>query len=90
MEITQTTVPGAGKLHDIVTRAGRRLRILVENGGGREAYLYPHGDEGAVISLALEPDEADAIAGILHSRPVPARLRDLERRVARLEQAGAS
>ncbi len=87
MEITQTTVRGAGMLHDVVTRSGQRFRIFVKNTGERETFVYPDGEDGSVITVELEADEADAIANILHSRPIRARIRDLESRVARLEEA---
>jgi TrkA domain protein len=88
MEITQTSVRGAGTLHDVLTRGGQRFRIFVKNTGERETYVYPETDDGEVITFELDADEADAIANILHSRPVPARLRDLERRVDALEDRG--
>ena len=84
MEITQTTVRGAGVLHDVLTRGGQRFRIFVMNTGERETYVYPDDDDddGVVITVELDADEADAIA---HSRPILDQLRELERRVGDLE-----
>lgn len=84
MEITQTTVLGAGVLHDVLTRGGQHFRIFVMNTGQREAYVYPDGD-GVEITVELDADEADAIANILHSRPILNRVSELERRVAEIE-----
>ena len=54
MEITQTTVRGAGVLHDVLTRGGQRFRIFVMNTGERETYVYPDDDEGVVITVELD------------------------------------
>lgn len=84
MDITQTTVPGAGILHDCITRDGQHFRILVDRSGQRQLYVYgPVGSE-PVATVVFDGDEADLVAGILHSKPIPDRMADLERRVAAL------
>lgn len=89
MEITQTTVPGAGALHDLVTRDGQHFRIFVARSGVREVYAYdPAHPDVAVATIVLEEDEADRIAEILQSRPIADRLSDLERRFSEFAGSG--
>ncbi|KQV06811.1 hypothetical protein [Leifsonia sp. Root112D2] len=84
MDITQTTVPGAGVLHDCITRDGQHFRILVDRSGQRELYVYgPTGSE-PVATIVLQADEADLVGAIIHSRPLTNRMAELERRVADL------
>lgn len=87
MEITRTTVPGAGTVHHVTTRDGERLGVLVER--ARRTLLtydptHPTDPDTPATAISLTPQEADAVANLLHSRPVPDRLADLERRVAAL------
>lgn len=85
MDITRTTVGGAGTLHDVRTRGGQHFRIFVRDAGGAETYIYPETDPDEVITVELESDEADAVANILHSRPILDQLAELHRRVTALE-----
>lgn len=85
MEITRTTVPGVGRLHDCVTRNGQHMRILVDRSGERHVFVYGPADE--ILTISFDGDEADQIAEILHSRPLPERLAALERRVSELAEA---
>ena len=82
MQITRNAVPGLGELYDGVTRAGQHLRILVERSGERHLFLYSQSDE--VITITFEGDEADRVAELLHSAPLPDRMAALERRVSEL------
>ena len=82
MEITRNSVPGVGELHDGVTRAGQHVRILVDHSGERHLFLYSPSDE--VITITFESDEADRVAELLHSVPLPDRMAALERRVSEL------
>lgn len=89
MELSTTTVPGGGVLHDFLTRDGQRFRIIVDRSNVRELHVY--GDDGEsrpVASIVLEADEADRAAEILHSTPTAERLAEIERRIAEL--AGGS
>lgn len=88
MEITQTTVPGFGVMHHAVTRSGKELRVLVDNSGRRELYLYDEAPSEAVAMVELEPDEADQLADLLHSASIPDRLAEIERRIAELSGGG--
>ncbi|WP_346109454.1 hypothetical protein [Nonomuraea maheshkhaliensis] len=92
MDVTRMTVPGNGPgrdiVHHLVTRAGQRFGLLVESGGRRRFLVYDSADaDEPVQTIVLDQDEADQIADLLHSRSLPDRLADLERRVARLTGA---
>ena len=82
MEITRNRLPGVGELHDGVTRAGEHLRILVDRSGERHLFLYSPNDE--VVTITFETDEADRVAELLHSAPLPDRVARLERLVREL------
>ena len=85
METTHSTVPGAGVLHDCLTRDGQQFRILVARPGRYEIFVYDSAEpDRAVARIVLEEDEADQVAELLHSQPLTDRIADLERRVAQL------
>jgi|GEM_PF-1404428 len=86
MDITRTTVPGTGTLFHFATRDGQRLAVMVEGDGPRRLLVYDAGDEPAQ-TIALEQDEADQIAQVLHSRSVNDRLTALEQRIADITKA---
>lgn len=89
MEITHSTVPGSGVLHDCQTRDGQQFRILVARPGRCEIFVYDSADSDRVAArIVLEEDEADQVAELLHSQPITDRIAELERRVARLAGSG--
>ncbi len=82
MKITQSTVPGGGVLHDILSRGGEAFRVLVEPTGERVLIIEdPVDPDRPLVEIVLEPDEADAVADILHSSPIVDRIASLERRL---------
>ncbi|TSE01932.1 hypothetical protein FOS14_00605 [Skermania sp. ID1734] len=81
MEITRSTVPGAGVLHQLITRDGQRFAVLVTR--DRQLFVYDGADEPYQV-IALEPDEADQVAQLLQSRSIPDRLATVERLVDQL------
>lgn len=89
MEITQSTVAGAGVLHECLTRDGQQFRILVARPSGREIFVYDSAEPDlAMATIVLEQDEADQVADLLHSRSIADRIAELERRVAELMGSG--
>lgn len=85
MNIDRTTVPGAGAAHQLVTRAGGHLCLLVDTRSTRHVLFYDESDlDVPARAIALEPDEADQVAEILHSQPIADRLASLERQVSEL------
>ena len=90
MDITRTTVPGAGVVHHFLTRGGQRFGVLVDHAGRRALLHYGPGDPDVPDQrIALEHDEADQLAEILHSSSVADRLANLERRLSELTGGSA-
>lgn len=86
MEITYSSVPG-GELHVVTTRNGDHFRLLVERSGARSITILEPTDPDTVLAiLNVEPDEAEMLADLLHSRSIPDRIAELERRLAKLSQ----
>lgn len=82
METIRNTVPGVGTIHHFTTRGGQQFGVLVE-GDKTSIVAYGAADPDVPAQIiALEQDESDLLAQILHSRPITDRLADLERRVA--------
>ena len=79
-------MPGNGVVvHHMTTRRGERLCLMVDDRGNRCLFTYDEGDRDAPAwEILLQPDEADQVAEILHSRPIADRLLSLERRVDEL------
>ena len=92
MDITRSTVPGIGTVHHLHTRSGRRFGVLVDTRGRRTLLIYDAGPvedpDEPVLCIVIEPDEADELAGILHSKPMSDRLAEVERRLADLTGSG--
>lgn len=90
MEITRTSVPGVGMMHHCVTRTGAHFAVLEEKSGSRKVFVYgpaasdPSVSDEQLATIDLDEDEADHVANILHSRPIPDRLADLERRFTQI------
>ena len=85
MRIDRTTVPGSGVLHHLVTRDGERFCLLVDGASNRHFFTYDGSDlDVHARAIFMEPDEADQVAEILHSRPLSDRLTSLERRIDEL------
>jgi TrkA domain protein len=85
MEIERTTVPGTGVLHHCCTRSGIELGVLADHTGRRQFVVYDGDDRDVPLRvIVLDPDEADQLAEILHSRPILDRLADIERRLRAL------
>jgi TrkA domain protein len=92
VDITRATVPGIGTVHHFHTRAGRRFGVLVDGRGRRSLLFYDAGPvedpDEPVLRIVIEPDEADELAEVLHSRPMSDRLAEVERRLADLTGPG--
>ncbi len=86
MHVSRTSVPGVGFIHHSVTRDGQHLGVLVERSGRRQIFAYGDTDdrEEIIARLVLDSDEADYVAGILHSVAISDRIGDLERRFVEL------
>ncbi|MFG2443192.1 hypothetical protein ACGFQG_09970 [Nocardia fluminea] len=81
MDIDRTTIPGAGVLHSFHTRRGIRFALLTQQSGPRRLLAYAAGSDEPAVDIELEPDEADHVAELMHSRPFGDRLARLEQRL---------
>jgi len=88
VDITYSTVPGTGVVHHCRTRGGQQFGVLADRAARRSLLIYdaddPEDPDVPVETIVMEHDEADQIAEILHSRSLPDRLADVERRLAEL------
>lgn len=88
VEITYNTVPGTGAVRHFRTRGGQRFGVLADRAGRRSLLIYdaddPHDADVPVQAIVMARDEADQLAEVLHSRSLPDRLADVERRLDEL------
>jgi TrkA domain protein len=82
VEIISRLLPGIGVCQEIGLHDGSRVGIVTRRNGVREIVLYDEEGDGAVGSVSLSGDEANAVAELLGAPQLVARLADLQ------EQAG--
>jgi TrkA domain protein len=83
--VEQTTLPGIGVRHDLVTETGRRLGVVSHRNGRRDLVLYdPDDPDSCAASIALTDDEAAALADILGASLMLGQLADLRQQAAGL------
>jgi hypothetical protein len=72
VDITYSTVPGFGGVHQLRTRGGQRFGVLADRAGRRSLLIYdaddPEDADVPVQTIVLEHDEADQVAEILRNR----------------------
>src|SRR4051812_9604269 len=80
MDIRETSLPGIGVRYDLSTRAGGRLAVVVRRDGRYELGVYddPDDDDRCRTLLALQDEEADALAGILGAPRILDALQELQ------------
>jgi len=78
-------------MHHCVTRGGAHFGVLEDQSGSRKLFVYGPSaahdlslSDEPLVTIGLDADEADYFANILHSRPIPERLADLERRMSQI------
>ena len=82
MDIEQIGLPGIGLQHVFTTARGRRVGVVSHRTGRRDLVVYQRDDpDSAAVTVALTPEEADALAEILGTHRVVERLAELERQV---------
>ncbi len=87
MEVILVTVPGVGVLYECTTRDGDQFAILVDHSDRRQLVVRgPLGSDEPSARILLEQDEADEVADILHTKSVPDRLAELERRLTEIQE----
>jgi TrkA domain protein len=82
VEIISRLLPGIGVCQEVGLHDGRRVGVVTRRNGVRDIVLYDEDGDGALGSVSLNDDEADAVAELLGAPQLVARLSDL------LEQAG--
>lgn len=66
VQVDQTTLPGIGVRHDLVTAKGRRIGVISFRSGRRDFISFdPDDPDSCRESIELNDDEAQALADIL-------------------------
>src|SRR5215208_2016608 len=66
MDIERVNLPGIGMRHSFTTGRHRRLGVVSHHNGRRDLVVYDKDDpDSAVVSVALNPAEANALAELL-------------------------
>lgn len=75
MDVERTALPGIGLRHVFQTGRGRRLGVVSYRTGRRDLVVYDRHDPDTVaVTLALNADEADALAELLGTARIVERL----------------
>ncbi|MBA2695649.1 MAG: cation:proton antiporter regulatory subunit [Actinobacteria bacterium] len=66
-QVVETILPGVGIKYELTTRAGIPLSLIVEREGGSVLVAYDSRDpDRASLSVPLDDDETEALAGLLN------------------------
>lgn len=84
VEIISRSLPGIGVCQEIGLHDGRRVGIVTRRNGTRDIVLYDEDGDGALGSVSLDGDEANAIAELLGAPQLVARLAELQDRAGDL------
>jgi TrkA domain protein len=83
--VEQTTLPGIGVRHDLITETGRRLGVVSHRNGRRDLVVFDLDDPDAcAASIPLTDDEAEALADILGASLMLGQLAELRQQAAGL------
>lgn len=81
----QTTLPGIGVRHDVVTESGRRVGVVSHRSGRRDLVIYDVEDpDASTEDIPLTDDEAEALADILGASLMLGQLAGLRQQAAGL------
>lgn len=82
MDVERTSLPGIGLRHVFTTERGRQLGVVSHRTGRRDLVIYDKEDpDTCVVSVALNGEEANALAELLDTDRVVERLAELHRQV---------
>ncbi|PRX96144.1 cation:proton antiporter regulatory subunit [Allonocardiopsis opalescens] len=85
MDFERSALPGIGLLHVLTTRRGRRMGVISHRTGRRDIVLYDEDDPDSThATIALDVDEADAVAELLAASHIVERLAELDQQVSGL------
>jgi TrkA domain protein len=78
IEIISRVLPGLGVCQEISLHNGRRVGIVTRRNGMRDIVIYDDDGDGAEATIALNDDEADAVAELLGAPKLVMRLASLQ------------
>jgi TrkA domain protein len=78
LEIVSRVLPGIGVCQEISLHDGRRIGIVTRRNGTRDVVFYDDDGDGAAATVALNDDEADAVAELLGAPKLVMRLAGLQ------------
>ncbi|WP_344890798.1 cation:proton antiporter regulatory subunit [Actinomadura meridiana] len=82
MDVERTALPGIGLQHVMTTGRGRQIGVISHRSGRRDLVIYDKEDpDTCVATVALTPDEANAIAELLGTGRIVEHLAELHRQV---------
>ncbi|WP_433045387.1 cation:proton antiporter regulatory subunit [Dactylosporangium sp. CS-033363] len=85
MDVERIDLPGIGTSHVVRTARGRRIGIVSHRSGRRDLVVYDKADpDTSVVSVALNADEANALAEYLGTARIVEHLAEMQRQVAGL------
>ncbi|MFB9234797.1 cation:proton antiporter regulatory subunit [Plantactinospora siamensis] len=85
VRVEQTTLPGIGVRHDVITDSGRRIGVVSHRNGRRDLVLYDQDDpDSCAASVPLTDDEAEALADVLGASLMLGQLAGLRQQAAGL------
>jgi TrkA domain protein len=88
--ITNRLLPGIGVCQEIDLRGGRRVGVVTHRDGRRDLVVYDVEGDGALDSVALSEEEADALAEILGAPHMMGVVAELQRQAAARAHAAAT
>ncbi len=85
VQVEQTTLPGIGVRHDLVTAKGRRIGVISFRSGRRDFISFdPDDPDSCRESIELNDDEAEALADILGASLILGQLAGIREQAAGL------
>lgn len=79
-EIIETILPGVGVKYEMSTRGGTPLSLVVNRDGGSVLIAYDARDpDRASLTVPLDDDESDALAGLLNGASMVHRVEEAAR-----------
>ncbi len=85
VQVEQTTLPGIGVRHDLITAKGRRIGVISFRSGRRDFISFdPEDPDSCRESIELNDDEAEALADILGASLILGQLAGIREQAAGL------
>ncbi|MEO3823842.1 cation:proton antiporter regulatory subunit [Actinomadura sp. B10D3] len=82
MDVERTALPGIGLQHVMTTGRGRQIGVISHRSGRRDLVIYDKEDpDSCIATVALNPEEANAIAELLGTGRIIEHLAELHRQV---------